>query len=134
MVARRPQHAPHDRGTRRRPRKRFPRRRSNAQELAHPIFIQYWRSFEHLHAYAHDPARNHQPAWRAFNTAIGGDGSVGIFHETYIVDPGRHESIYVNMPPIGLGAISNTLPATGNRKDARRRMGKTHHLPNKPAP
>lgn len=87
-----------------------------------PMLIQYWRSFEHLHAYAHDPARAHQPAWGAFNKAVGGDGTVGIYHETYLVEPGRYEALYANMPPFGLAAATGTVPATGNRKAARDRL------------
>jgi fumigallin biosynthesis monooxygenase-like protein len=40
--------------------------------------IQYWKSFEHLHAYAHTKNANHLPAWAEFNRRIGADGSVGI--------------------------------------------------------
>src|SRR6266568_4495316 len=40
--------------------------------------IQYWRSFEHLHAYAHMQDRNHLPAWAEFNRRIGNNGAVGI--------------------------------------------------------
>lgn len=87
-----------------------------------PVLIQYWRSFEQLHAYAHDPARDHRPAWRAFNQAAGGDGSVGIYHETYIVAPGGYETVYANMPPIGLGAVGGVMPATGKRNAAKDRL------------
>ena len=88
-----------------------------------PVLIQYWTSFEALHLYAHDSAREHQPAWRAFNKAVGGDGTVGIFHETYIVEAGRSETLYANMPRFGLGAVKGTIPATGNRAEARGRLG-----------
>lgn len=87
-----------------------------------PVLIQYWRSFEDLHAYAHSVDRHHQPAWSAFNKAGGRDGTVGIFHETYIVEPGRYESVYAHMPPFGLGAAGGTRPATGSRKEARGRL------------
>ena len=87
-----------------------------------PVLIQYWRSFDALHAYAHAGDRNHQPAWRAFNKAGGRDGTVGIFHETYIVEPGRYESVYANMTPFGLGAVGGTRPTTGNRNEARGRL------------
>ena len=33
--------------------------------------IQYWRSFEHLHAYAHARDAKHLPAWAAFNRNVG---------------------------------------------------------------
>jgi hypothetical protein len=62
------------------------------------------------------------PAWRAFNKAIGNDGSVGIFHETYLNQAGARETIYVNMPPFGLGAVAGTDPASGARSEARQRL------------
>ncbi len=62
--------------------------------------IQYWRSFDHLHAYAHAPAREHRPAWTAFNRAIGSGGDVGIWHETYLVAAGQYETVYNNMPRV----------------------------------
>ena len=86
------------------------------------LFLQYWRSFDALEAYARDADQTHWPAWRAFNKAIGTDGSVGIFHETYVVAPGGRESVYVNMPPFGLAAAGGTVPATGSREAARQRM------------
>jgi hypothetical protein len=84
--------------------------------------IQYWRDFDRLEAYARDRDQRHWPAWTAFNQAIGSDGTVGIFHETYCVSSGGHETIYVNMPPFGLGRTSGTMPATGSRNEARTRM------------
>ena len=84
--------------------------------------LQYWRDFDSLETYARDRDRRHWPAWTAFNKAVGSDGSVGIFHETYCVDGGRHETIYANMPPFGLGMVTGTTPATGSRNAARSRM------------
>jgi hypothetical protein len=86
------------------------------------ITLQYWRDFDALHAYAHTDGHGHLPAWRAFNRAARDNDAVGIFHETYVVDPGAHESIYVGMPPFGLGGARGTRPATGNRAAARERM------------
>jgi hypothetical protein len=87
------------------------------------LVLQYWRSFEQLHAYAHAADRLHLPAWAEFNRAIGNNGSVGIFHESYLVRPGGYETIYVNMPPTGLGRAGELVPATGNRETARDRLG-----------
>jgi hypothetical protein len=76
------------------------------------VVLQYWRSMEQLLAYAKDRQAEHLPAWKAFNQAIGTDGSVGIWHETYAVSPGTYENIYVNMPPFGLGR-AGTAQAVG---------------------
>ena len=92
--------------------------------LRMPLLIQYWRSFEDLDRYALDPGRAHLPAWTAFNKAVGGDGSVGIFHETFLVEAGRYESVYANMPPFGLAAVAGVVPATGSRNSARERLSR----------
>lgn len=89
--------------------------------------IQYWRSFAQLEAYAGSREHAHLPAWQRFNRAVGGDGSVGIWHETYVVEAGRHEAIYANMPPFGLAAAAVVSPATGSRATARTRLTRASH-------
>ena len=86
------------------------------------VVVQYWRSMEQLLAYAKNREAEHLPAWQAFNKAIGSDGSVGIWHETYAVGPGRYENVYVNMPPFGLGRAGTLAPATGKQASAAGRM------------
>lgn len=82
------------------------------------IQVQYWRSMEQLLAYAKNKQAEHLPAWRAFNKAVGTDGSVGIWHETYAASPGTYESVYVNMPAFGLGRAGILQPATGGKQSA----------------
>jgi hypothetical protein len=85
--------------------------------------LQYWRSFDHLHTYAHARDAQHLPAWAEFNRSIGGNGKVGIWHESYLVEPGKFETVYANMPRFGLtGAVAH-VPATGRMQDARSRLG-----------
>lgn len=86
------------------------------------VTVQYWRDFDSLERYARDREQTHWPAWTAFNKAVGADGTVGIFHETYAVAAGQHETVYANMPAFGLGAVSGVTPATGSRSEARSRM------------
>ena len=87
--------------------------------------VQYWRSFEDLERFARDRNAPHLPAWRRFNQKIGRDGSVGIWHETYLVEPGNYEAIYANMPPFGLAKAKEPVPVTGRRKTASRRLRET---------
>jgi hypothetical protein len=84
--------------------------------------IQYWRSYDHLHDYAHDRDRDHLPAWVAFNQAARGNTAVGIYHESYLVGPGRYETVYVNMPKFGLASAGEMVPAVGSMKDAADRL------------
>lgn len=88
------------------------------------MMVQYWRSFEHLVAYASSHDSEHWPAWVAFNERTAASrGDVGIWHETYVVRAGEYESIYGGVPRIGLGRAGNLVPAAGRRDSARGRMG-----------
>ena len=88
------------------------------------IMVQYWRSMDHLMAYATSKQAAHLPAWKAFNQSVGTDGTVGIWHETYAVSAGAHESVYVNMPAFGLGRVGSLEPATGRKHSAADRLGR----------
>ena len=84
------------------------------------ILVSYWKSVDHLFAYAKMRNADHLPAWRAFNKHIGTNGDVGIWHETYIVEPGASESVYVNMPEFGLGKVMG-LRSASHRPDLTKR-------------
>ena len=90
--------------------------------LSDAMSVQYWRSFEHLEAYARAPDRAHLPAWQWFNTQLGSNGDIGIWHETYLIQPGAYESVYNNMPPYGLGAAGKLVDAVGARQSAHQRI------------
>jgi hypothetical protein len=68
------------------------------------MVLQYWESHEKLFAYAHDRQGAHFPAWAAFNRKLKDNDAVGIWHETYVIDPATAENIYSNMPAFGLAA------------------------------
>ncbi|MFF0265998.1 DUF4188 domain-containing protein [Kribbella sp. NPDC004536] len=78
--------------------------------------VQYWESVEKLQAFANDTSRTHRPAWvEYFRNSFKG-GSVGIWHETYVVPAGNTETIYGNMPLLGLGRVDGVVPV-GKRGD-----------------
>lgn len=81
---------------------------------------QYWRSCEDLEAYAH--GKTHSVAWKSFNQKIKDDGSVGIYHETYIIEKGASEAIYNNMPKFGLSKAISHMPVASKTESARRRI------------
>ena len=85
--------------------------------------VQYWHSFDDLEKFARDKDDPHLGAWRRFNTNIGSDGSVGIWHETFLVEAGKYEALYGNMPIFGLAASTKHVSASGRRETARRRLG-----------
>ncbi|MEH6737365.1 MAG: DUF4188 domain-containing protein, partial [Sulfitobacter sp.] len=85
--------------------------------------VQYWRSFEHLEAYANSHDGEHFPAWVAFNKRMKNSrGDVGVWHESYAVKAGNYETLYMSMPPHGLGKAASLVAATGTLSSARKRF------------
>ena len=86
--------------------------------------VQYWRSFDHLEAYARAPDKHHWPAWVEFNRRMKNSrGDVGIWHETYRVRAGEYESIYSGMPLMGLAKAGRQAAVGEGSESARERLG-----------
>ncbi|MFL5822695.1 MAG: DUF4188 domain-containing protein [Solirubrobacteraceae bacterium] len=81
-----------------------------AYEMGLPTIVQYWRSFEHLEAFAKDKDDPHLDMWRQYWRRVGKSTRSGIWHETYLVKAGHYEAVYGNMPPHGLGKAGRLLP------------------------
>jgi hypothetical protein len=87
------------------------------------VIVQYWRSFEHLEAYARARDRSHWPAWVEFNQRVGNSrDDVGIWHETYKIRAGEYECVYSGMPAFGLGKASVIADVAGTLESARGRI------------
>ena len=85
------------------------------------MLVQYWRSTDDLLRYSHAKGNQHVPAWRQW-VKKWSDGAVGIFHETYTVEPGSYECLYHQMPPFGLGKVGPLIPAEGEYRTAAKRL------------
>lgn len=92
------------------------------------MLVQYWKSVDHLNAYALNQDAAHLPAWKEFNRRIGKSGDVGIYHETYPVSKGGYEVIYANMPPFGLSKVKSPETVSKPTETASKRM-KANELP-----
>jgi hypothetical protein len=79
-------------------------------EMGLPVIVQYWRSFEHLEAFAKDSTDPHLAVWRNYWRRVGAGDRTGIWHETYRVRAGEYEAVYGNMPPFGLGKAGRLVP------------------------
>ena len=97
--------------------------------------VTYWRSFQHLERYAHSGSHAHRPAWTAFYRSAGSSGgAVGLFHETFTVQPGTAESLYVDMPDgFGLGGAVGMVPIGGSLNAARERLDRQPGAGERPA-
>ncbi|KAB3542557.1 DUF4188 domain-containing protein [Bacillus safensis] len=86
--------------------------------------IQYWKSTDDLLAYA--KMEKHLAAWKEFNQRARNNESVGIFHETYQIQAGSYESIYVNMPSYGLGQAKSPISISKGQQTAKERLNTTN--------
>jgi hypothetical protein len=87
------------------------------------MFRQYWKSFEHLEAYARNREAQHWPAWVAFNKRLSGAGAdIGIWHETFLIAAGAYEAIYNGMPKVGLAKCGNFVPIGQKTETSRNRL------------
>eukprot|EP00884_Botryococcus_braunii_P019409 jgi/Botrbrau1/6151/Bobra.331_2s0041.1 len=93
------------------------------------LILQYWRSHEHLIAYARNPNQKHFPAWAKVRRywiktrEQSGTAAFGLYHETFRVRAGGYEAIYDDMPAYGLGRIFGLVEAKGRYKSAKSRLG-----------
>ena len=84
--------------------------------------VSYWRSFDDLMAFARSKDDPHWASWLQFMRSVGDDGSVGIWHETYRIDPANYECIYGNMPAFGLAGATTHIPTSEKLRTAQQRM------------
>jgi hypothetical protein len=87
--------------------------------------IQYWESVEKLQAFASDTGRTHRPAWVEYFRKSFKGGAVGIWHETYVVPAGNTETIYGNMPLLGLCQVKGVEPVGKRTDTAAQRLHQT---------
>ncbi|WP_424925092.1 DUF4188 domain-containing protein [Bacillus safensis] len=82
--------------------------------------IQYWKSTDDLLAYA--KMEKHLAAWKEFNQRARNNDAVGIYHETYQIQAGSYESIYVNMPSYGLSQAKSPISISKGQQTAKERL------------
>ena len=89
-----------------------------------PLLVQYWNSAQQLDSYPRGQGNEHSKAWAAFyKRATAHPDDVGIWHETYVTQPGQRESLYHATPRMGLAAALGGFRAlrSGEETGAKRR-------------
>lgn len=87
------------------------------------LVVSYWRDAEALRTFAANTRAPHAKAWRWFNKQVAPNGSVGVWHETYVI--GAHEEIYSSMPPFGLSKAVGAEPVETHSRTAKQRLAAT---------
>jgi hypothetical protein len=96
--------------------------------MGFPTIVQYWRSFEHLEAFARDPDDLHRPTWLEYFRRDP-QGRTGFWHETFLVRAGEYEAIYDDVPVAGLAAAGRPV-AIDRSSSARARLRPSVHAGN----
>ena len=84
--------------------------------------LQYWKDFDSLEKFSHDPVHPHLAAWRQLAALTKNDQTFGYWHETYQVEPGTSEAIYGSMPRFGLAAATQHVAIQESTEAARSRL------------
>jgi hypothetical protein len=101
------------------------------------VIVQYWRSFDHLEAFARDESDPHTATWREYYRRASRHQGAGIWHGTYLVRAGEYEAIYVNMPASGLRGsrssrtgrhVEHSVPRVSPHPAGRQLAGKSDHI------
>jgi len=72
--------------------------------------VQYWRSFEHLEAFARDADDLHLETWRTYWKRVGKSDRTGIWHETILVRAGDSKPSTATCRPGGLAKAGTCVP------------------------
>ncbi|MEP7286892.1 MAG: DUF4188 domain-containing protein [Chloroflexota bacterium] len=86
------------------------------------IFQAYWRSYDDLEHWARSKSEGHLGAWQDYLNRIGWGGQLAIYHELYVVEPGKFEAVYGNSAPYGLSKAMGAVSITGRAHNARGRI------------
>lgn len=93
-----------------------------SMDLRGLLMVQYWRSSTDLERFARTDPTLHPEAWRNFFQQSFKGGAVGIWHETHVVE--RQETVYGNMPLMGLARVSKAVPIRGKLETMPERLQK----------
>ena len=95
-------------------------------EMGFPTIVQYWRSFEHLEAFARDQDDPHLEPWRNYWRRVGKSDRTGIWHETFLVRAGSGKPSTATCPRSGWARPPRSYPS---RKRARPACGSAGQPP-----
>lgn len=80
------------------------------------MVVQYWTSFESLEQFARNNDDLHRPNWKWYVKQVEKKGWVGVWHESFQVEPRQYECVYTNMPLMGFAAATTSAKAGGKRE------------------
>ncbi|KAL8767742.1 MAG: hypothetical protein Q9209_005828 [Squamulea sp. 1 TL-2023] len=83
--------------------------------------MSYWKSIEHLHAFAQGPS--HRKGWDWWSSKARKEfPHIGIMHETFEAPKGRWENIYEGFVPVGMGALTRKVMTSSGEERHEQRL------------
>jgi len=86
--------------------------------------VQWWKDVESLNTWASSNMRSHKGPWAKLAKMGAKSADYGFWHETYKVNAGNYESIYVNCPPMMFGNCKGVTLENAKDTAAQRMRGK----------
>ena len=71
------------------------------------VLQSYWRSVDDLERFAHAKDEPHLQPWSQCVERVATNAALSIWHETYLIEPGKHEGVPRGMFPFGLAATQS---------------------------
>jgi hypothetical protein len=88
------------------------------------LYLSYWKSIEHINNFANNSKFSHKETWIQYMRKYYKDKNIGIWHETYEIDPNKAENIYVGMSLFGLGAVGQLSEISHSTENFNKRLNK----------
>ena len=86
------------------------------------LYLSYWKSSDHIHRFVSDPKFSHLKAAPDYLKRFGNNSSLGVWHETYEVNPTQSENLYFGMAPFGVSAFIDPVKITSANRSFLQRL------------
>ncbi len=86
------------------------------------LFLSYWDSAKSIEQFANSKIFSHLESAKDYLKNFLSDTNLGIWHETYVVEPEKVESLYYNMESFGLSAFQPHISLTSLNNKFKQRI------------
>ena len=90
------------------------------------LFLSYWKSSDHIHKFVSDSKFSHIGSTREYYKKFSKDSNIGIWHETYEIEPGKAENLYYGMDSFGAAGFLKTIQVDLSKKQFVQRLRGTN--------
>jgi hypothetical protein len=81
------------------------------------LYLSYWKSSDHINRFVTDKKFSHLSSVKEYFQRFRDDPDIGVWHETYEVDPQKTENLYFGMAPFGVSAFLKTVEINSKNRN-----------------